>query len=395
MSLVLEGEYMSASEAAAALGVSVQTLYVYVGRKGIRSQAIPGSRQRRYWKADIERVVGKRKPGLAFIGKLSEESRITLITEDGPFYCGKSVAQLAATATFEETAALLWGRPVEEIFTADPPTIPPLFAKVSALFARESEINRATALLPLLEEANPRAFDMSSKGMARSGADIVRALAAIMMRTDRPTGEPLHQFLARELDVSPIMADLIRRLLVLSADHGLGTGSVAVRAVASTGVTPWRVVISGLTVSHGRRAQLDNWHSAGELLGELLESRNPAALIAERLTANENLPGFVSPLYPRGDPRTRVLLGFFAESFAANLPFQRLADALEVARNDYDRHPNFSLISQFADRLLGLGPSQSLFHLGRSAGWIAHGIEQYQLGEAEHVLEVYTGPLPN
>src|SRR5258705_9049132 len=47
-----ESEYLSAAEAAKALGVSVQTLYVYVSRKAIRSQPIAGSRQRRYWKTD-------------------------------------------------------------------------------------------------------------------------------------------------------------------------------------------------------------------------------------------------------------------------------------------------------------------------------------------------------
>jgi helix-turn-helix protein len=46
-------EYLSAADAMKFLGVSAQTLYAYVSRKGIRSRPIPGSRQRRYWKSDL------------------------------------------------------------------------------------------------------------------------------------------------------------------------------------------------------------------------------------------------------------------------------------------------------------------------------------------------------
>jgi len=41
---------------AGALGVSIPTLYAYVSRGLIRSQGVPGSRNRRYWKVDIERL---------------------------------------------------------------------------------------------------------------------------------------------------------------------------------------------------------------------------------------------------------------------------------------------------------------------------------------------------
>jgi hypothetical protein len=40
--------FVNAAEAALALGVTVPTLYAYVGRKGIRTQRVPGSRQTNY-----------------------------------------------------------------------------------------------------------------------------------------------------------------------------------------------------------------------------------------------------------------------------------------------------------------------------------------------------------
>jgi citrate synthase len=41
--------FVNAKAAADALGVTVTTLYAYVGRKQIRTQRIPGSKQRGYW----------------------------------------------------------------------------------------------------------------------------------------------------------------------------------------------------------------------------------------------------------------------------------------------------------------------------------------------------------
>jgi len=55
-----EALYTTAKEAAAALGVSIPTLYAYVSRGLIRSQGVAGSRNRRYWKVDIERLKGRR-----------------------------------------------------------------------------------------------------------------------------------------------------------------------------------------------------------------------------------------------------------------------------------------------------------------------------------------------
>ena len=52
----MEGDYLSAAEAAERLGVNLQTLYVYVSRKGIRSRPVPGTRQKQYWREDIERI---------------------------------------------------------------------------------------------------------------------------------------------------------------------------------------------------------------------------------------------------------------------------------------------------------------------------------------------------
>lgn len=396
----MDDRYLTAAEAAEALGVSVQTLYVYVGRKGIRSQTVQGSRRRRYWRADIERLRHKGK-GPAPVGDLKEESELTFITDADLFYRGRSALQLASHASFEQVAALLWNADQEEAFSARRPAIPPLFASLDKLLAHQADVDRATALFPILEEADPRSYDLSPAGMARTGADVLRWLAALTVRAKAPSIEPIHLFVARQLKRPEAEAELIRRMLVLWADHGFEPGAFAVRAVASAGVTPWRAVITGLSVSIGRRSRLGGLDATYRFLREVAESPDGETPVVQRLRDGEPLPGFDPPIYHAGepiyrdgDPRARALLGYCDEIFGEDEDFKRLKKALQVARETRRLEPSNALACMFLFQRLGLGPRSTLFHLARAAGWIAHAIEQHQAGEMEHRRGLYTGPLP-
>ena len=319
MGLGLDDRYLTAAEAAAELGVSLQTLYVYVGRKGIRSQAIPGSRLRRYWKADIQRIKGRQAAGAAFEGP-GQESQLTLLTGEDILYRGISAIELSASASFEEVAALLWDVEAKDVFDTRPPATPDLFAQMDALLAGQRDVDRITAIFPLLEEANPRAYDLSAAGMARSGADVLRWLTALTVRASAPSEGPIHQFIADQLKRPPEDAELVRRLLILSADHGFEPTTYVVRSVASSGVSPWRAVNAGLTVSVGRRNHLGSIEATNRLLREIAEAPDPEAPIVQRIRDGEILHGFESPrylggdpIYDQGDPRARAMFGFFEE----------------------------------------------------------------------------------
>jgi citrate synthase len=387
-------EYLSAADAMKFLGVSAQTLYAYVSRKGIRSRPIPGSRQRRYWKSDLEQLRQKRPFLECGVPEYMRQSEITLIAENALFYRGQDAAKLAQSASFETVAALLWGVPAAQVFEDIPPKTPPAWLRLNKLLAAESTINRATAILPLFEEANPRSFDLSHPGMARTGADILRALAAITVRAEKPTAEPIHLFLARELKLSAVKADMIRRLLVLSADHGFERGVHAVRALASTGVTPWRAVIGGISVILGRRGKLADFDSTSRLVREIIASPEPRSVIVQRMRVSDSLPGFGSPVYPRGDPRARALLNYCRELFPKDEALLRLSQAVQTAKDINGAEPGLALASIVIGIKLGFGPDFSLFHVGRAAGWIAHAIEQYQFGEVKREKGLYRGPLP-
>lgn len=76
MSAKSDDQYLSAADAAALLGVSIRTLYGYVGRKGIRFKPVVGSRQRCYSKSDIERVAGRERVFERFVQRLKQDRGI-------------------------------------------------------------------------------------------------------------------------------------------------------------------------------------------------------------------------------------------------------------------------------------------------------------------------------
>src|SRR5215207_5325624 len=113
-----EERYLSAGRAAEELGVSVATLYAYVSRGMVRSEAVEGKkRNRRYRAEDVrrlkERKERRRDPEGVLAGALHwgtpvMESGITLIDDGGLYYRGHDVAALAEEKSIEEVAARIW-----------------------------------------------------------------------------------------------------------------------------------------------------------------------------------------------------------------------------------------------------------------------------------------------
>jgi citrate synthase len=387
--------YVSAETAAQMLRVSLPTLYAYVSRKKIRSQSVPGTRRNRYWRADIERVAGgDEAPAAERPGGLRRETDITLITEQGPHYRGENAVRLSETRSVEDVAALLWQADRSTVFTRALPNAPAQLTEMLQLFAGTSAADRATAVFPFIEIANPRAYDLTRDGMCQTGVDVLRWLAAFLIKSHSPSSDPLHVSIARGLGASDDMADLIRRVMVLSADHGFEPGTYAVRAVASTGVTPYRSVLTGLSVSMGRRTKIGRHEGLARLLNEVANSPEPQDPVVRRMREGEEILGFGSDLYKNGDPRARAVLQRLTEIFVDDTDFRKLQRAIAVVRDSTGLEPDFALTNVYLARRLGMDSKDSLFILGRAVGWIAHSIEQYEVGGVIREPAMYTGQLP-
>jgi citrate synthase len=390
--------YMDAPAAAKMLGVSVTTLYAYVGRKGIRSQPVPGSRVRRYWRADIERLAsGGGKTGTSQWTPAA--SRITLATKHGRFYRGRDSIELATHATLEEVAALLWEMDVSEISDSAIKQ-PAQFSALYPIVAKWPSVDRAAVLFPFLEQADPRSYDLTPAGMRRTGMEVLRWSAATLVGRPQAMATPVHKFIGSALKLSPDWQDLVRRVLVLGADAGVEAATSAVRAVASIGVTPWRIVLTGLVCLSGRWNKFGRIESIGRMLNEIEQGNDPRQPILLRIREGSSLPGFSAYYRDGGDPRVVALLDQMHAMLGKDADLARLTTAISTVREVCQMEPDFSLINYYISRRIGLNPRDSLFHVSRSTGWIAHAMEQYALGEAERISPVrdmvrYSGPLPD
>ncbi|MGK9231975.1 helix-turn-helix domain-containing protein [Inquilinus limosus] len=388
---------LSASEAAAELGVSVATLYAYVSRGMIRSIAEPGRRQRRYAAADIRRLARKSEPESAppplYWGQPVLESGITLVAGGRLYYRGRDAVRLAESATLESVAGLLWSVDADDPFAAPAAPLPPTAARIAAGATGLPPLERAMAVLPALGVEDDRALARSAAGLQRTGARLLRWLTAVMLRR-AASAAPAHEALA-EAWGAPQGADLLRRALVLCADHELTASTFAARITASTGASPHAAVAAGLAALNG---PLHGGLSArtGAFLEMVLAAADARRTVVERLQRGEDLPGFGHTLYPEGDPRGQHLL----DRLAAGWPeAPELAVARTLAETMADltgEKPTLDFALVLAARVIGLPPEAPLavFALGRSVGWMAHVMEQYAAARLIRPRARYVGPQP-
>ena len=398
----MQSSYLTARETAERLGIKRDTLYAYVSRGLLRSRPIPGSRERGYRAEEVERLRAGRSLNRATRSDSLVpiiDSAICLIEDGRLYYRGQNAIRLAETATLEQIADLLWAERPEP---SQAPTRPPLAHRTSLPRSRRKVgvgvgsglglIERCQVRLAELATADLGALDLTPHGIVRTGRTILYELAACI--GDRPsTPDPVHEQLAALWRLDTKGADLIRRCLVLLADHELNASTFVARCVASTGATPYAVVSGALAALSGRRHGGAS-ASAEALLHEIADRSDPLAVMAARLTRNEMLPGLGHPLYPAGDPRAAALL----DAATAAVPDARplIETAMASARRLVPQPPNIDFALAVATTALRLpqGSALAIFILGRTVGWIAHAIEQYQSDVLIRPRARYTGPRP-
>jgi len=389
--------YLSARDAATELAVSPATLYAYVSRGLIRSEPGESPRSRRYRAEDVRGLKNRRAPLVEGQGLKAAElpvmdSAVSTIMEDGPIYRGVRAVTLAESATFEQCATLLWDSKSADPFAkSNLPVVSPAMRGVMAATRDAPPIDRTIAILSLAADADPRAYNSVAEGRAATGARILRLVTAAMIGGE-PSAEPLHKQIARAwAPRHPHAEDLIRRALVLVADHELNASTFTVRCAASTGISLYDAVIAGLVALKGPR------HGgvgplAAKLLDALLEG-DIAAIVRERVALGEIFPGFGHMIYRDGDPRAVSLLDALIKTgidkrLAVEIP-ERIKEATGAfANNDY------ALAVMRRALNMPQGSETALFAIGRTAGWIAHAIEQLESRKLIRPRARYVGPAP-
>jgi citrate synthase len=307
-------------------------------------------------------------------------SAVTTIHEGRLHYRGRDAATLCDTFTLEATARLLWGCEDDDPFlglTTRPLTVsgPDGRARAFAVLAQRAAVDAATV---------GRSDATLRQEAASLMSDLVDAVAG-------QTGTGLfHDRLSRAWRIEGARVDVIRRALVLCADHELNASTFTARVAASTGASLAAGALAGLSALSG---PLHGGMTARvtAFVAEARRASDPREAVMQRVAQGLPVPGFGHPLYPGADPR--------AVAIAAAAPWSKEMQTIATAGEQVTgARPNLDFALVAMARTLGLPADApfSLFALGRAAGWVAHMLEQRASGAGLiRPRARYTGPAPS
>jgi citrate synthase len=285
------------------------------------------------------------------------------------------------------------------------PTLPPWRgddAGVAAARAAQSglpptvlPLERIQVIVPALAAADPLRGSLEPEAVAAVGRALI-AGTVDSLPGPGPDGDVATR-LGAKLAGAPLPAALtaaVRAALVLLADHELATSTLTARVAASVRADPYAAVTAGLATTSGA---LHGGASLGveALLAEAAEPSRVAEVVALRLRRGERIPGFGHAVYRHGDGRAGALFDVLRAA-APGHPALAAAEALAAhgGRGRVPR-PNVDLALAALTRVAGMpvGAGEAIFGVARTAGWLAHAIEEYGQPTDLRLRAVYTGAM--
>jgi citrate synthase len=417
-------ERLSTAEAAERLGVKPATLYAYVSRGLLGRERSADGRTSTFDPAEIDRLArpGRARRGRRPAAELLVPSALTAIDRGLPWYRGLAVPELAGTRSFEEVAEWLWN-------ARFPDPVPAWRASQPALDAgRQSQAALPHGALPLerirviaaaLPAGDELRLELRPAAVTAAGRSLVAGLVdCLPRRAPRPPGRrgqreartpgrpgrpppdagPIAARLwmgLSPLDPEPELVRVVDAALVLLADHELAASTLAATVAASVRADPYAVASAGLAVVSG---SLHGGASLGieALLDEIDRPDQAASVVGTRLRRGERLRGFGHRLYPDGDPRAATLLARLRATADSSPRMEVVDSLLQAARRRGLPEPNVDLALAALAHVAGMahGAGEAIFATARTAGWIAHALEEYERNAPIRPRAVYTGPPP-
>jgi citrate synthase len=403
----MRGGLLTAQEAAERLGVKPATLYAYVSRGVLRRERGPDGRSR-FALAEVDRLAVRGRRDRPQGAELRIESALTAIEDDAIFYRGEDLFVLARTRPFEEVAQFLWTGELRDVqpWAADPHLLEAAARVQDALPPTTLPLDRLRVSMPVLAALDPLRYDTGESAVVVTGRRLIAAMVdglprhaeevpPLRVRPAHPfTGSIAARLWAGLADGRPPRGALeaLNAALVLVADHELSVSTLAARMAASIAADPYAVVSVGLSALGGAMQAVASL-AAEDLLGEVPGPERATAAIGERLRRGERLPGFGHRLYPRGDPRAPVLLEMLHRSWRGHRKLAAIEAVLAATSDRGLPAPNIDFTLASLAHLAGMrrGASEAIYAVARSAGWLAHAIEEYDRRTSIRPRAIYVG----
>lgn len=390
---------LSSAEAAARLGVRLETLYAYVSRGQItRFRDSAGST---FDPLEVERLaVGRRRRGQTNTRQASPagtplmilDTDIALI-EDGRLYLrGRDIAGLV-DRRYEDIATWLWrcDEPGAALFTAEPSAVAGVRAVMTAMPPGTGMIDLIMVATRALAVADPLRHDLSPGRVIRAAGALLAGLIAALPdhAPDQAGASPGRRDKTASVAdrlwpkltatrASRARVGALNAALVLLVDHDLAASTLAARTAASARADPYGVGSAGLatldSALHGT-ASVD----AYRLLEAVCAGTPVDRALAETLRGRAGVPGFGHLLYQGPDPRATVLLGRLAEVPGTARTLARAETVAAEVTGRTGQHPNIDFALACLALSLGMEAEagEVIFACSRIAGWIAHALDEY------------------
>ena len=336
---------------------------------------------------------------------------MTEITDDGLWFRGMDALDLARDWDFEDVCDLLWLGQPHPSSPADAGEWQAARAAVAAGTAAQAALppgtyplERLQVIVPALAAADPLRLQFDPPAVAAAGRAIIAGLVDCLppasqgspAAPDAPAGPGIPARLWPRLcpgEPPPGLLDALRAALVLLADHELAASTLAARVAASVRADPYAVVATGLGAVGGAL------HGGASLGAETMLAAAPDAaavprVVGELLRRGERVPGFGHFVYRGGDPRAGLLLAMVRRAVPAS-PRLAVVDAVlaEMHRRALPE-PNIDFALAVLATCAGMirGAGEAIFAVARTAGWLAHAMEEYTASTPRRPRAVYTGP---
>ncbi len=377
---------LTAQETAFRLGVKLTTVYAYVSR-GVLESHSASDRTSRFDSRQVERLAVRGRPRLS-----SQESSINLLiqtgltslSESGLVYRGHHLGDLVTQHSFEEVAELLWTGvlgtsrcaawpshrlgpfdvPIDQqlrvICSLAPPTPIRWVAPDPETVAVEARMLLGSMVDSLAQHGTPIRTRLVIGDRRLTGTIAARLWPALTKAPATPGG-----------------LQLLNTALIVMADHELATSTLAVRVAASTLASPSAALLAGLGAMqgplHGGASRL-----ARELLVDASQ-RGASVAVRSRIASKERIAGFGHRVYAGTDPRAALLLDLMHRTLHRHRSLLVAQDVIDEVFSQIGKRPNIDIALATFELAMDMEPNsaETIFTVGRSAGWLAHAIEEY------------------
>ena len=418
------GEWIGAAEAAKRLGVKQATLYAYVSRGMLTRRRGADGRSSLFEADEVARLTEKGQPRRAAgTGDFVIESELTEVA-DGRFrYRGMEVTKLALWRPFEEVAGWLWtgsfgkqGTPSGKDLATQPwqATAEAVAAGTGAQAALPDgtlPLERLRVIVPAMAATDPLRLHLDPPAVVAAGRNIIAGMVDCL--PDPTTGSSAsasgtcvpsarlaeggiagrfwYRICPKRPD--PGLLGALRAAMALLADHELAASTFAARMAASVRADPYAVVATGLGALGTSRQYGGASLGAEAMLGAIRDPADAVRVVGDLLRRGERIPG-LGDFSDTPDPRAKALLDLVKKAAPRSTRFAVAAAVLEETRRRALPEPNVDFALAALANVAGMitGAGEAIFAVARSAGWIAHAMEEYAKNVPLRPRTVYIGP---